>query len=143
MKYALITILSGVLISGMVAINGELTAIVGNAPATVVIHVMGLVALVAAFGLRRMHPHPGQRMPWHLYIGGVIGVGSVLMNNYTYPILGVSITLGLGLLGQLVFSLMIDRFGLFGMPKLSLRPHRIISALIVLAGIAVMMLGGN
>ena len=143
MKYALLAVLSGIMISGMVAINGELTASIGNAPATVLIHTAGLCALACIMGFRRERIHPGPRMPWHLYMGGVVGVGSVLLNNFTYATLGVSITLGLGFLGQLLFSIAIDQFGLFGLPKQPLRPHRMLSAAIVLVGIAVMMLGGN
>ena len=143
MKNGLLAVLSGALISIMVAINGELTARIGNYPATVIIHIAGLIMIVVVMLVMRMKLHPGPRAPWYLYLGGVIGVGSVMFNNFTYPILGVSVSLALGLLGQLLLSLVIDRFGFFGMPKLPLRLHRVLSVCIVLIGIAIMMIGGD
>lgn len=143
LKYALLAALAGVLIAVMVAINGELTAAVGNYPATVIIHIVGLIAVTAVLLISRQKLHSGPRLPLYMYMGGVVGVGSVLLNNYTYAILGVSVTLALGLLGQLVCSIIIDQFGLFGMPKQPLKPHRVVSAAVVLAGTFMMMMGGN
>ncbi len=142
-KYALLAALSGMLIAVMVAINGELTSEIGNYPATVLIHLVGLIAVSAVLLIMRQKLHPGPRLPLYMYMGGVIGVGSVLLNNHTYAILGVSVTLALGLLGQLVCSIVIDQWGLFGMPKQTLKPHRLAAAAVVLAGTFMMMMGGN
>lgn len=140
-KYGVAAVLSGVLISVMIYANGRLTQAIGNYHATVLIHLSGLVAVVFVPLLTRQRLHPGARLPLWMYLGGVVGVLTVVFNNASAPVLGISITLALGLLGQLVFSLIIDRFGLFGMPVKRFRLDRVLSALLVLTGIAIMMIG--
>lgn len=140
-KYALAAVLSGVLISVMIFANGQLTTAIGNYHATALIHALGLlmVLLILLFAKKRLHPAP--RMPLWVYLGGVVGVLTVVFNNVSVLALGVSITLALGLLGQLICSLLIDRFGWFGMPVKKFRMDRVLSALLVLAGIVIMMVG--
>lgn len=141
MKYSLLAVLSGVLISVMIAINGELTYAVGNYRATLIIHAVGLTAILLALLASRKRLHPGPRLPIYMYFGGVVGVLSVMFNNFSYAALGVSITLALGLLGQMIISFVIDRFGLFGAKAQRFRKDRLLSALLVLVGIVVMMIG--
>ena len=141
MLYSILAALSGVLIALMIWINGILTGIAGNAYATVLIHLTGLILIGAILLITKQKPHPGKRLPVHLYMGGVVGVVTVVLSNIAVPLLGVSITLALGLLGQLICSLLIDQFALLGAKKQPFRRDRIVSAALVLVGIAVMMVG--
>lgn len=142
MKYSIAAVLSGVLISVMIWINAQLTDIVGNYHATVYIHICGLIPCVIIWLCSRQKLHPAKRLPILMYMGGVVGVATVLFNNASVLTLGVSITLALGLLGQLILSLLMDRFGLLGVTKRSISKSQWISASLVLVGIAIMMIGG-
>ncbi len=143
MKYSLAAALSGVLIALMIYVNGLLTSAVGNYHATVYIHVSGLLLAALFLLVGRQSLHPAGRLPIHLYLGGVIGVLTVVFSNVAVPAVGVTITLALGLLGQLICSLAIDKFGLLGAKVQQLRPYRLVSAALVLLGIVIMMLDGR
>ena len=142
MKYVLLAIVIGILRTGSLTLNGELSGAVGNYPATVIIHIVGLITLLPILLFRKKSLHPGAVMPWYLYLGGAVGVGSVLLVNYGYAALGASVVMALGLLGQLCGSILIDQFGLFGLPKSPIRRHRLMSCMVVLIGIALMIGGG-
>lgn len=140
MRYCIAAVLSGILIAVMIFVNGQLTSNIGNYHATVLIHFIGLALVCFVLLIKRQPPHPGARQnPW-MYLGGVIGVCTVVFTNEAVLSLGVSITLALGLLGQLVSSLLNDRFGWFGATIQKFRPYRVLSALLVLIGIMVMMI---
>ena len=54
--------------------------------------------------------------------------------------LGVSLTVSLSLLGQLITSLVIDHFGCFNMPVAEFDKKKILGLVIIIAGIYVMTL---
>lgn len=112
-----LSILSGILISVMVAINGQLTAQYGVYSATVLIHVIGLVFISLLVAIKRKSLKPAKKLPFYFYLGGAIGVGTVVFNNLAFGHISVSAILALGLLGQILSSLVIDQFGFFHMPR--------------------------
>lgn len=129
-----LAVLSGIMIAVMILINGDLAATYGNMTSTVLIHLIGLIAITLILLLRR-EPRPKTgRIPLYLCLGGVVGVFTTFSNILTFGALGVSLTLALGLLGQSVLSLLIDSFGWFGVKKQPLQPQK-------LAGIGVIGLG--
>ncbi len=70
---------------------------------------------------------------WH-WLGGVVGVTYVLGFTVATANLGsASATSGL-VLGQLVFGLIVDQFGLIGMPKRKITVQRVAGVLLVFVG---------
>jgi transporter family-2 protein len=80
-----------------------------------------------------------KRQAWFLYIGGALGVMTVIFNNYSFMRISVSAILALMLFGQSVASLAIDQYGWLGMPKHPFNKRRIIGLLLTICGIAVML----
>lgn len=75
--------------------------------------------------------------PIYAWIGGVMGciyVGSII---FLLPRLGAALSFGLIICGQLVFSLALDHFGMFGVPVQSINWGRIAGVLLILAGVLV------
>jgi len=122
----------------MVAFNGGLTSFYGVYSATVIIHVVGLVLIVAIVLSKRERFFPG-RFAWFLYLGGAIGVLTTVFNNFSFGRISVSAILALGLFGQAVGGLVIDQYGLFGMRKHPFSRQKVIGLLLILAGIAAMI----
>lgn len=141
MIYYLLSILTGVLIAAMVAVNGELTMDTGTYVATVIIHVVGLVFISIVCLVRREKPLAKRRLPWALYLGGVIGVGTTVFNNLAFGRISLSAIVALSLLGQSVTSLLIDQFGLFGMPRRAFRATKLSGLLFMLVGVTYMLWG--
>ena len=136
--FYLLSLLMGILITVMVAVNGGLTTEYGVYPATVIIHVVGLVLISSVVLAKREKFFPG-RFAWFLYLGGAIGVLTTVFNNYSFGRISVSAILALGLFGQSVAGLVIDQYGLFGMQKHPFTRHKIIGLLLLIAGIASMV----
>ena len=137
MFYAL-SLLTGILISVMVAFNGGLTAQYGIYSATVIIHIVGL-CLISAVVLFKREPVFAQRYAWFLYLGGAIGVMTTVFNNFAFGRISVSAILALGLLGQSTAGIVIDQFGLFQMPRHPFTKQKLIGLSLILAGIASMI----
>lgn len=133
-----LSLLIGGLIAVMILFNGMLAAFLGNYSSTVIIHIVGLVSISILLVLTRSTFNFKQSIPWHLYSAGAIGVFTVLCNNLSFLTLGASLTLSLGLLGQSITSLIIDHFGLWGMPQIPLQKKKGIGFAFILLGIFIM-----
>lgn len=59
-----------------------------------------------------------QNIPVHLWIaGGLFSVIGISIYFYTIPRIGISRMIGIGLCGQLTYSVVAAHFGWFGVPK--------------------------
>lgn len=76
-------------------------------------------------------PKPNE---WYLYLGGVLGIVIVVAPILLIPRLGASTTLAAIVVGQLVTALIIDHFGLFGLPRIEITLTRLLGLLLLLAG---------
>lgn len=124
MYYALLA-LTGGLVSLMLAANGELSQAVGIVPAMVLVHLSGVFFSLPAVRLDRQ-PALSQAPLW-LYLPGLIGVASTWANIYCATRLGVTMTLSLQLLGQLLSSLIVDASGVLGTARQPLSPARLLT----------------
>ena len=132
--------LSGLIASFSVQANGQLSQQYGNYHATVMIHLIGLIAITGVLLVRKLPPLGGKRPALHTFMGGVIGVCTVVCSNVAYNALGVSLTFCLSLLGQVVFSLLIDTFGWFGFPRRPFKKGKLLGLGLIFAGAAVMLM---
>ncbi|HXI22119.1 MAG TPA: DMT family transporter [Gemmatimonadales bacterium] len=73
---------------------------------------------------------------WWQWTGGVLGATFVCMTIILAPRLGAATLIALVVAGQMVSSLVLDHYGLVGYPQHSLNPWRILGALLILAGVA-------
>lgn len=137
--YRAMAVAGGALTALMVLMNGALSGAVGNVGAGVWIHLSGLAAMGA---LNPFLPKPdkGRGLSWFMLTGGIMGYATVLMANWSFSILGVSLTVCLGLLGQTVFSLLTDHFGWFGGPRFPFQWQQGGGLLLVLGGILMLAL---
>lgn len=134
----LISILIGALITLMITLNGSLSNSVGNYTASVLIHVIGLAAIIVIMLVTKTKMKFRNHLPWYLYTAGAIGIFTVIFNNLNFVTLGVSLTVALGLLGQSIASVLIDHYGWLGMEKIKFNQKKIIGLVLIIAGIVVM-----
>lgn len=133
---------AALIIAVMLAVNGELTAVCGEHPATLIIHLAGLAAVSAAALIRRENPFKRARgVPFALLLGGVINYFTTFFNTLAVGRISVTAILALSLLGQAATSLVIDRLGLFGMEKRRLGALELAGLAVTALGIA-LLLGG-
>jgi transporter family-2 protein len=132
--YYFVSLITGVLISFMVAFNGVLTEQYSVCSATVIIHIAGLLFITIMTLIKREHPF-FKRQAWFLYLGGAIGVLTTVFNNVAFARISVSSILALGLFGQSMAGLIIDQYGLLDMPKHSFQKRKIFGLFLILCGI--------
>ena len=123
------------------AINSQLRQVVGGpVVAAAVSFLVGTVILFAAAAVvSRSVPELGPIMsapPW-MYLGGLLGAFYVSASIVLTPRLGVATTIGLFLSGQVIASIVIDHFGLFGVAVQPASIPRILGALLIIVGVAV------
>jgi len=133
--------LSGVMIAVMILMNGQLSVAWGSWAAAVVIHLAGLGAVLLWMLFRRERPFVKSGMPLYLYLGGAVGAVATVFTNIATPVIGVSATLALGLLGQTAASALIDGFGILGAKRARFKWRSALGMALIAAGIWVMSLG--
>ena len=67
-----------------------------------------------------------------------MSVLTVLFNNISFPKIGVSLPVSLGLLGQISTSLVFDYYGLLRMPKIHFNKKKLIGFAVIIVGIGIM-----
>ncbi|MDF2512053.1 MAG: hypothetical protein K0S04_1919 [Herbinix sp.] len=138
--FNIVSIFIGALIATMVVFNGELSAAIGSYPATVIIHIVGLLISIVLLLIKREKRPSLAKVPFSLYLGGVVGVGTTLFTNLAFGIISISVILALSLLGESVTSLVIDQYGLFGSAIRKINIKKMLGLICIIAGIAVMII---
>ena len=133
--YNILALAIGALISVMVSLNSGLESYVGSTYSVVIIHAVGLISILIVAAIKVVIK---EAIPFYLFLGGIFGVMLTLVNVITIGSLGVALTTALAVFGQLVFSSLVDHFGLFGLTKYEFNPKKFIGFLIVFIGIVIM-----
>lgn len=139
MNYFL-SLLTGAFVAFMVYLNGTLSAHTGTYSSSVLIHFIGLLGIIAVMIFTKSKLIGLKKIPLYLYTGGFVGILTVLFNNAGYTHLGASLTIALGLLGQSVTSIIVDHYGLFGVPVVRFNQKKTFGLLIIAAGVFFMTL---
>lgn len=138
--YYLLSLMAGAFLAFMVSSNGIVAEAAGNYASSVIIHIIGLIVVTLILVFNKSKFKNLRQWPLWMYSAGLIGIITVLFNNLTYTTLGVSLTVALGLLGQSLTAIIIDHFGLFGLPVVRFDYKKILGFVIILGGIAIMAL---
>lgn len=132
MQYGFFAVLYGVLMSVQTALCADLTRVYGNWFSAVTVHLTGLIALTPFF-LGRWGKKQGTAQ-WFWYLGGSIGVVNVVITNYAILAIGMTYSNVLMLLGEILFSLILDSFGLLGSSKQQVRPMKLTAVAVMIVG---------
>jgi len=129
----------GVLIAIMVTFNGVLASYTGQYVSLLIIHIVGLVGITTILIVKRETLRLHRNLSFYLFSGGAIGVLVVFLNNLCFGAIGASLTLSLGVFGQLILASFIDHYGLFGLDIYKFKRKKIIGFVIVFLGLITMI----
>lgn len=135
----LLTLAIGILISIMVGFNGELGIRIGNLEGVVFVNVLGLVVTLITLIFLRKTWKPFRNIAPIYFMGGMVGTFLLVMNNVCFKALGASLTIAMGIIGQIIMSSLIDNYGLFEMKKYPFRKKKLIGIAFMLLGIYIMV----
>lgn len=136
--YNILALLIGALISIMISFNSGLEGYVGSTYSVVIIHAIGFIAILIVAAIKKEKVVIKEAIPFYLFLGGIFGVMLTLVNVITIGSIGVALTTALAVFGQLVFSSLVDHFGLFGLTKYEFNPKKLVGLLIVFVGLVIM-----
>lgn len=136
--YNILALVIGALISVMISFNSGLEGYVGSTYSVVIIHAVGLIAILIVAAIKKEKIVIKEAIPFYLFLGGIFGVMLTLVNVITIGSIGVALTTALAVFGQLVFSSLVDHFGLFGLTKYEFNPKKLVGFFIVLVGLVIM-----
>ena len=141
-------LLMGMLVPVQTAANARMRTSVG--PAFVVTLVSFavsslLLSVVSVFNGIPILPTATQitNVPLWGWTGGIIALFTITVTIYLFRALGQLQTAILPLLGQLLFSLTIDHFGLFGSVRIPLSVMRIFAMLLLISGVLLIVVVPN
>jgi len=139
-KYYSYSIIIGILISVMITFNGVLAANLGNSQAIFFIHIIGIITIVTFMMIKKIKWSSIKSVPKYLLMPGMIGVVMVTMNNLTVNNIGLSLTVACGVFGQMLFSSIVDHFGLFGNEVYKFKKNQIVGYSVIVIGIFLMVI---
>ena len=142
--FLVLAMLVGAIVPVQTAINTRLRISVGSPIAAtflsfVVAAVVSSVMALLATGELVPDLAVAAAQPWWAWLGGFMGVMFIAGNIVLFPKLGPVQTVILPILGQAIMGLLIDRFGLFQSPHVAVGALRLLGALIVVLGIAMVL----
>lgn len=139
--FVVLAIVSGAVLPVQVTLNARLGAGLGSPVfAALTNFLVGSVALIVFVLVSRLSLPVAVRLtqvPPLAWLGGLLGAFYVLMTVVLAPRLGTALLFGLVIVGQLLVSLVIDHFGLFGLPVHRASVLRALGVLLVAAGVYV------
>ena len=136
--YSILALVIGALISIMLSFNGLLEKNVGVIYSLVIIHIVGLITVAVIMLSKREKIKIKEKLPIFLFSGGAVGVMLTFVNITTIGKIGVALTTSLAVFAQLIFSSLIDHYGLFGMDKYKFNPKKLVGLIIVFIGLVIM-----
>lgn len=140
--YVAFAFLAGMMVAFQAPINSALGKKIGGLEGALVslsVGSMTLFFIVLFFG-------KGQilqvfSVPKWLIIGGFFGAAFVTIIIISIPFLGVATTIFATIFGQIVISLIIDHFGLFGVQKIPIDWYRCLGLLLMLIALTLIFRG--
>ncbi len=132
---ALVGVLGGLAVGVQGPVANAISARLGGASSSLVVHVSGAVISGLVLMLRGGEQIANWReLPWWMWGAGAFGVVLYLTISYTFPRLGATSGIVMIIIGQLVAGMVIDQFGWFGMPVRPIDLTRVAAGLLLLAG---------
>ncbi len=134
---ALIAFAAGIASTVQAAANAGLSSRIGLGAALIVNTTVVLTGSFIFYFARGQHgTFFPDSAPWSLYIGGICGFIIILSLAFVLPKIGAAVAIALVVLGQGAAALLIDHFGLFGMPREPVTFARVAGMLLIGSGIA-------
>lgn len=134
--YILLALLGGMMAGIQAPINGSLGKKIGSVEGAFTSFFIGtlfLTFLVLFFGKGQI-TYVFQVPKWNL-LGGLLGAFFVTFVILSVPNVGVALTIFAAIIGQIVITIIIDHFGLFGAQKIPMNVNRLLGLVFMLAAL--------
>ena len=138
----MLAVAAGAMLPLQAAINARLARLVGSplwAAGISGLVLTAALALLAGVALRAGPRFEGLGgAPWWVWTGGMCGAVVLSATTATAPRLGTAGMIALVMAGQVLCALLLDHYGVLGLPVLPISAKRLAAAALLLAGAALM-----
>lgn len=134
MLVGILAVIGGSFSGLQAALNGRLGHLTGTVQAVLISITTSMAAILVITTLTRTWGEIPRiaSIPVVLFAGGLAGLAFVFTITWITPILGVTSTLVLTILGQLTIGLVFDHFGILREAAVPVTPLRVLAVLLVL-----------
>ena len=139
--YIVLAILAGAMMPTQAAINNKLAVVVDSpilaALISFFVGTIGILVYAVASGTPLTNLTSIRDAPPIAWIGGLLGAFFVTATVVLVPRLGVAMTFSVIIAGQMIVTLVIDHFGLLGVPVKEVSLARIAGILLITVGVVI------
>lgn len=128
---------AGAFISVQAAVNAKMNTHLGAWATTVLVFVVGLVGSIVPLLLFGGNMNGIKEISPIYLFGGLLGVGVVYCVMRSIQLLGPTLSVSLILVSQLLWALLVDLYGAFGMPQINLSSGQVVGLMVLLTGVIV------
>lgn len=137
----LVAAVAGIAMAVQGSLNSALGKVVGQAEATLVVHILG--AFTAGLVVL-LWPGPSTinrvaAAPWYSFLGGPLGVLIIYSVVASIPRVGVALATTAIIVGQVTAALLIDHFGFFGLKEVPFTWWKLVGVGLLAAGARLML----
>lgn len=137
--FIILAILAGIAMPTQAAVNSRLASSVESpVVAAFISFAVGTVALfvyILVTGVPLASIASSKGAPTIAWIGGFLGAFFVTVMATVVPRIGIALAFSLAIAGQMLITLIIDHFGLLGIPEKQISWPRVIGALMITGGV--------
>lgn len=140
----LLTVFGGALLPAQFATNSALAGALGSVILTgAVSYTVGAAFLAVLVGVRRLEPDwaAARRGPLWAWLGGLVGSAYVVGSVVLTQALGAALATTLVIASQVVTAILLDHFGVLGLPRRRINRARSTAVALVLAALALRFWG--
>lgn len=146
LPYFLLALIIGLIVPLQSAVNNQLKGVIGGSTLLAALLsfsigtlTLALIALLSGqkwAGLANLG-----NASWWMLTGGLMGALFVFGTTLLAPKIGVAAMVSLIISGQIIASLLFDRFGILGLPVREIGSLRILGAVLIAAGVLLVNFG--
>ena len=140
----LLVLAAGALIALQAPTNSML-ARAGGSPvfAALISFAVGTIALLLVWlsSANRPEARGFARLPWYAWLGGLYGATYVAIAAFAAPRIGLASLITIGIAGQIVSAMVLDHFGVLGLPRDPFSLVRLAGAALVVIGVVLVRRG--
>ena len=148
MNLAVLTIALAVVAGALIAIQAPTNAMLSrplDSPisAAFVSFVVGTIVLGLLAWLLPSRPDAAgvRALPWYVWLGGLYGAFFVAVAAFGAPRVGVAVLLTAAIAGQLATAMVLDHYGMLGLPRQPIGLDRILGLVLVIGGVILVRRG--
>lgn len=134
----LLAALGGAAIALQALVNARLQVSTGNPVlAATISFAVGLVGLLMVLPLYSgsTHAQTLSQAPWWAWIGGLLGAFYIVMSILLLPRIGAAALISSAVVGQMIFALAADHYGILGTQVRAASLSRLLGAAMLVAGL--------